>query len=108
MLSKVWWIWVKILSVIGRKVVHLVVLGPVVFCLVTCWISGFLFALYWPRDQQVVCLVVFGQDSVCLVILGQVVKSVKWLWVKRLWVLWLSVCLCSFKRFSVWNVGLSE
>lgn len=45
---------------------------------------------------------------VCLVILGQVVKSVKWLWVKRLWVLWLSVCLCSFKRLSVWNVGLSD
>lgn len=44
MLSKVWWIRVKILSVIGREVVHLVVLGPVVFCLVTCWISGFLFA----------------------------------------------------------------
>lgn len=65
-----------------------------------CW--------YWPRDQQVVCLVVFGQESVCLVILGQVVRSVKWLWVKRLWVLWLSVCLCSFKRLSVWNVGLSD
>lgn len=77
MLSKVWWIWVKILSVIGREVVHLVVLGPVVFCLVTCWISGFLFAGI-GRDQQVVCLVVFGlfgdfgsSGKVCQVALGQ-------------------------------------
>lgn len=28
-----------------------------------CW--------YWPRDQQVVCLVVFGQERVCQVALGQ-------------------------------------
>lgn len=80
------------------------VLGPVVFCLVTCWISGFLFAGIGRAISRLFvwwCLV-------CLVILGQVVKSVKWLWVKRLWVLWLSVCLCSFKRLSVWNVGLSD
>lgn len=91
MLSKVWWIWVKILSVIGREVVHLVVLGPVVFCLVTCWISGFCLLVLAARSAGclfgdfgssgkvcqvalgqevvglvVVCLLVFVQEVVCL------------------------------------------
>lgn len=88
MLSKVWWIWVKILSVIGREVVHLVVLGPVVFCLVTCWISGFcllvlaarsagcLFGGVWSRESLFgdfgssgkVCQVALGQEVVGLVV----------------------------------------
>lgn len=65
-LSKVWWIWVKILFVIGREVVYLVVLGFVVFCLVMCWISGFLFVGIGRAISRLFvwwCLV-------CLVILG--------------------------------------
>lgn len=58
---------------------------------------GCLFGGVWSRE----CL--FGDvglsGKVCQVALGQEVAC---------WVLWLSVCLCLFKRFSVWNVGLSD